>query len=85
MAESVGEEEDASNETNFVKFGPYVNDNDELKPEARLMLRSDTNGDGKISKEEYIAQSEANIKCHINENNIQLISDVLAFDMTITF
>ena len=83
MAESEDEEE-ASNETNFVKFGPYVNENDEQKPEARLMLRSDTNGDGKISKEEYIAQSEANIKCHINKNNIQLISDVLAFDMTIT-
>ena len=85
MAESEGEEEDASNETNFVKFGPYINENDELKPQARLMLRSDTNGDGKISKEEYIAQSEANIKCHINKNNIQLISDVLAFDMTISF
>ena len=84
MAESENED-DTSNEANFVKFGPYMNENDELKPEARLMLRSDTNGDGKISKEEYIAQSEANIKCHINENNIQLISDVLAFDMTITF
>ena len=79
------EEEQEEQSTSFVKFGPYRNENYDQKAEPRLMLRSDTNGDGKISKEEYIAQSEANIKCHINQNNIQLISDVLSFDMTITF
>merc|ERR1712038_830794 len=79
------EEEEEEESTSFVKFGPYRNENHDQKAEPRLMLRSDTNGDGKISKAEYIAQSEANIKCHINQNNIQLISDVLSFDMTITF
>ena len=79
------EEEEEEESTSFVKFGPYTNENHDQKAEPRLMLRSDTNGDGKISKAEYIAQSEANIKCHINQNNIQLISDVLSFDMTITF
>ena len=45
---------------------------------------ADTNGDGKISKEEYIAQTEASITCRISENNIQLISDILSFDMAIS-
>ena len=81
---SLAQSEEDENSTNLVKFGTYRNKKDDQRAEPRLMLRSDTNGDGKISKEEYIAQSEANIKCHINQNNIQLISDVLSFDMTIT-
>ena len=70
--------------TGNVKFGQFRKKEDCTKDFPRVILNSDTNGDEKISKEEYIAQTEASIKCIITENNIQLISDILSFDMEIT-
>merc|ERR1712080_93044 len=80
------EEKEDQDSSNLVKFGEFRNKSSDRKEGfPRLILNSDTNGDGKISKEEYIAQSEANISCHISGNNIQLVCDVLSFDMTINF
>ena len=71
-------------ESDLVKFGEFRKKEYNKNEFPRLILNSDTNGDGKISKEEYIAQTEASITCRISENNIQLISDILSFDMAIS-
>jgi len=77
-------QKEVNESSGHVKFGEFRKKEDYSKDFPRVILNSDTNGDGKISKEEYIAQTEASIKCIITENNIQLISDILSFDMAIS-
>ena len=74
----------ADEESDLVKFGEFRKKDYNKNEFPRLILNSDTNGDGKIRKQEYIAQTEASITCRISENNIQLISDILSFDMAIS-
>ena len=68
---------------NEVRFEDNRSKTPNKKEFAKLISSADANKDGKISKEEYILETETIIKCSITDDAIQLNSDILSFHMRI--